>query len=194
MRDRIKELRRVKASELLANPKNWRKHPAAQKTAMRAVLDKIGFVTGVIARETEAGLEIIDGHLRADISQDELVPVLIVDLDGLEADKVLATFDPIGAMAQQDTAALAALIKALRESGDELPAAVFPDYLLEPILGADWSQDRTKTLTKAITFTPEQYEHVKLAIAALRKQEGYEDIPDGRCIELVAADYLAGVH
>ncbi len=31
IRDRIKELRRVKASELLPNPKNWRRHPKVQR-------------------------------------------------------------------------------------------------------------------------------------------------------------------
>ena len=30
-RDRIVELRQVRASELVLNPKNWRRHPAAQK-------------------------------------------------------------------------------------------------------------------------------------------------------------------
>ncbi len=34
IRDRIKELRRVKASELLPNPKNWRTHPTEQADAM----------------------------------------------------------------------------------------------------------------------------------------------------------------
>ena len=33
IRDRIKELRRVKASELRPHPKNWRVHPAAQQDA-----------------------------------------------------------------------------------------------------------------------------------------------------------------
>jgi hypothetical protein len=31
IRDRIKELRRVPARDLLPNPKNWRSHPAAQR-------------------------------------------------------------------------------------------------------------------------------------------------------------------
>jgi hypothetical protein len=31
IRDRIKELRRVRASELKPHPKNWRTHPAAQR-------------------------------------------------------------------------------------------------------------------------------------------------------------------
>ena len=42
IRDRIKELRRVPASELLPNPKNWRTHPVAQQDALRGVLAEIG--------------------------------------------------------------------------------------------------------------------------------------------------------
>jgi hypothetical protein len=30
IRDRIRELRRVKTSELIPNPKNWRRHPKEQ--------------------------------------------------------------------------------------------------------------------------------------------------------------------
>jgi hypothetical protein len=43
-------------------------------------------------------LQILDGHLRANTTPDAFVPVLIVDLDDKEADKVLTTFDPLAAM------------------------------------------------------------------------------------------------
>ena len=44
-RDRIKELRRVRASELLRNPRNWRTHPTAQARALRV------FIAEVLASE-----------------------------------------------------------------------------------------------------------------------------------------------
>jgi hypothetical protein len=40
IRDRIRELRRVPASELIPNLKNWRHHPDKQKKAMRTVFKK----------------------------------------------------------------------------------------------------------------------------------------------------------
>ena len=43
IRDRIKELRRVKASDLLPNPKNWRTHPVAQQDALKGLLAEIGY-------------------------------------------------------------------------------------------------------------------------------------------------------
>src|ERR1043165_3043504 len=92
--DRIKEFRRVRASDLIANPKNWRKHPEAQRKAMRAVLAEIGFAGAVLAREDESGrLVLIDGHLRAEAASGADVPVLVLDVTEAEADKILATFD-----------------------------------------------------------------------------------------------------
>ena len=51
IRDRIKELRRVPARELLPNPKNWRSHPAAQKDALQGLLAELGYCDATIARE-----------------------------------------------------------------------------------------------------------------------------------------------
>ena len=37
VRNRIKELRYVRAGDLIPNPKNWRRHPKAQRDALRAI-------------------------------------------------------------------------------------------------------------------------------------------------------------
>jgi hypothetical protein len=75
-RDRIKELRRVPARELVANPRNWRKHPAAQAQALRAVLEEVGYADVLLAREMPDGrLMLIDGHLRVETTPDQNVPV-----------------------------------------------------------------------------------------------------------------------
>ena len=112
IRDRIKELRRVRAGDLRPHPKNWRTHPEAQQNALRGMLVEVGYVDALIVRELPDGsLQIVDGHLRAETTPDALVPVLVVDLDDKEADKVLATFNPFGAMAELDEEQLAALLK-----------------------------------------------------------------------------------
>ena len=41
IRDRIKELRRVRASDLRPNPRNWRLHPPVQQDALRGVLAEV---------------------------------------------------------------------------------------------------------------------------------------------------------
>ena len=110
LHDRVKELRRVKAADLRRNPNNWRLHPDGQKGVLQAMLEEVGFVGALVARETDAGLELIDGHLRADLAEDREGPVLIVDLNEAEAAKVLATYDPIGGMALVDDGALRELL------------------------------------------------------------------------------------
>ena len=109
IRNRIKELRQVNASELLPNPKNWRRHPGAQADALRGALAEIGYADALIAYETPRGLMLIDGHLRAETTPDMKVPVLVTDLDEAEANILLATLDPLSAMAEPDTDALSAL-------------------------------------------------------------------------------------
>tara|TARA_Y100000310_G_scaffold187732_1_gene187753 strand:+ start:1261 stop:2478 length:1218 start_codon:yes stop_codon:yes gene_type:complete len=110
IRDRITDFRRVPASQLIPNPLNWRRHPAAQQDALKGVLEGIGFADAVIARETPVGLELIDGHLRADVMGDDEVPVLVVDLNADEALQLLLTLDPLAMMAEKDDDAVAALL------------------------------------------------------------------------------------
>jgi hypothetical protein len=50
IRDRIKEFRRVKASELRANPRNWRTHPASQRAALEGVFTEIGYASALVKR------------------------------------------------------------------------------------------------------------------------------------------------
>src|ERR1700756_638014 len=98
--DRIKELRRVRARDLVPNPQNWRRHPKTQREALRGLLTEVGYADALLARELSDGkLMLIDGHLRRETTPDVLVPVLVLDVTEEEADKILATHDPLAAMA-----------------------------------------------------------------------------------------------
>lgn len=111
-RNRNKEIRRVRAGDLLANSANHRLHPAEQKAALASILDEVGFVGTLLAFEQLDGrLRLIDGHLRREsLAPDDLVDVTVVDLEPEERDKILATHDALGAVAQVDRAKLDALI------------------------------------------------------------------------------------
>ena len=111
IRDRVVELRRVRAADLLPNEKNWRTHSAAQADALKDLLAEIGFAGALLAYQTPAGLKLIDGHLRAETAPETEVPVLVLDVDDAEAAKLLATVDPIGAMAGADKDRLDALLR-----------------------------------------------------------------------------------
>jgi len=121
IRDRIKELRRVRAGDLRPHPKNWRKHPEEQANALRGVLSEVGYVDALIVRPLPDGsLQIVDGHLRAETTPDAEVPVLVVDLDDKETEKVLATFDPLSAMAEPDEAQLEELLRGIETDSEAL--------------------------------------------------------------------------
>lgn len=122
-RDRVRELRRVRAGDLKAHPRNWRTHDKAQRSALSAMLDEIGFAGALVAREDESGeLVIIDGHLRSGMDANALLPVLVTDLDESEADKLLATYDPIAAMAGTDQNNLRELLGSIRTDNDDVAA------------------------------------------------------------------------
>jgi hypothetical protein len=119
IRDRIKELRRVRAKDLVRNPKNWRRHPKAQAEALRGLLAEVGYADALLARELPDGrLMIIDGHLRADTTPDSMVPVLVLDVTEEEADKILLTLDPLAAMAEADAERIMALLTTVRTDSE----------------------------------------------------------------------------
>jgi hypothetical protein len=122
--DRIKELRRVRAGDLIASPDNWREHPTHQQEALHKMLAGIGYADAVLARETDDGLQIIDGHLRASLDANQMVPVLVLDVDEEEARVLLLTLDPLASMASTNRDAL----------GDLLDVVDVPDEYLENLL------------------------------------------------------------
>lgn len=97
--------------QLLANPGNWRVHPKAQQDALAGALDAVGWV-GQILINRRSGC-VVDGHARVALALrrgEPTVPVLYVDLAPDEEALVLATLDPIGAMAERDDEKLHALL------------------------------------------------------------------------------------
>lgn len=103
--------------ELLANPKNYRIHPAHQQAALSGVLSEVGVVQNVLVNRNTNTL--IDGHLRVTLamrSNQSSIPVTYVDLTDAEEALILATFDPISALAATDAAQLDALLREVSTS------------------------------------------------------------------------------
>ena len=139
IRDRIKELRRVRAGDLLPNPKNWRTHPDSQRDALRGVLADVGYADALLVREVAGGcLELIDGHLRAETTPDAKVPVLVLDVDEAEADKILLTHDPLAAMAQADEQKVSDLVKACDFEHPQVVEML--DQLEKDLAKTDWPE------------------------------------------------------
>ncbi len=113
-RSRIVGMEDVAPDQLLAHPLNWREHPGPQRDALRGSLSEVGWVQNVIVSKRTG--HVVDGHARVEeaLSRHEpTVPVLYVDLSPDEEALVLATLDPIGAMATADTAKLEELLAGI---------------------------------------------------------------------------------
>lgn len=151
IRDRIKELRRVRADEILPNPMNWRTHPKAQQDALKGVLAEIGFAGAVLARETPNGLMLIDGHLRTETVKGAEIPVLILDVTEEEANKLLATIDPLAAMAEADAHKLDELLRSVETSSDAI-ATMLADLGKEA--GCEWAKESGEVVEDEVPDPP----------------------------------------
>ena len=97
--------------QLMANPRNARIHPKFQQDALKGVLDEVGWVQNVIVNRASGA--IVDGHLRVTLAMrhdQPLVPVTYVDLTDAQEAEILATLDPITALAVYDKEQLDALL------------------------------------------------------------------------------------
>lgn len=61
-RNRIVGHAEVPPGELIANPRNWRAHPAEQQRALSGALAEVGWVAEVLVNRTTS--HVVDGHLR----------------------------------------------------------------------------------------------------------------------------------
>jgi len=122
-KNRIIETAEMKVSDLKANPKNWRKHPTAQQNALAGILDEVGWVQQVIWNRQTGHL--VDGHLRVELAakrKEKTIPVNVVDLSPEEEAMILATFDPIAAMAEADRQMLQGLMESIETEDEQIQA------------------------------------------------------------------------
>lgn len=69
----------------------------------------------------DGSLQLIDGHLRTEtVGPDVEIPVLVLDVSAEEASKILATFDPLGAMAETDAETLGRLMSEVSFDSPEV--------------------------------------------------------------------------
>lgn len=122
----------VPPDQLLAHPLNARRHPNAQRDALRASLRSLGWIAPVVVNRTTG--HVLDGHARVEeaLSADvPAVPVVEVELTPEQEALALATFDSITAMAAYDRESLDLLLRevdtgeaALQQLMDTLAANV----------------------------------------------------------------------
>ncbi len=130
----------MRADQFVNHPDNWRKHTSAQEHALVSLLDSVGWVQDVVVSKRTG--YVVDGHLRVLAAlrkgEDTPVPYAEVDISEHEEALLLATMDPISAMAFADKIAL-----------DEI-FALLPDDLAEI---AKLAHAETQAPTTPVAFT-----------------------------------------
>ena len=187
-RDRVKELRRIKASDLVRNPKNWAEHPPAQRKALKAVFKEIGFAVPNIGYELPDGrVMLIDGEARSDEAADAMIPVAVLDVTPAEADKLLATVNPLGMLLEVNKESLGRLIKSLDVDDAEM-AAVYKG--VADRLNAKFDDDQppveitVEALTPSTTrmvqllFEPGTFAEFRQLVASLSERYGTDNTTD----------------
>lgn len=151
--DRNREIRRVRVADILDNPSNYRTHDDAQRGALQAVVHEIGWYgyPDVFEHPSHPGkVMLVDGELRTHhliehYGADAVIDVNVTDFDQDEADKALATKDPLGAMAKIDLAQEAELLRSLQadseQFGDLVEQLAAADYIdLDPLPETFWEE------------------------------------------------------
>jgi ParB-like chromosome segregation protein Spo0J len=186
-------------AELAENPRNWRRHPEPQMAALTDVLAEVGWAGACLYNERTGRL--IDGHARRKVALEQgaaRVPVLVGDWDEAQEATILATLDPLGAMAQADNQRLGELLRELRDGGAALDRLGWPDHKADPILAADWSppavedgdfgsrREDDDEKAAPLALTPGQREALNQAAAACREANESPDLTEGECVEFIS--------
>src|SRR5438093_6382214 len=113
--------RRRRACRARAQSAEVERHPNDQQRAVGGALSEVGWVAEVLVNQTTG--HVVDGHLRIELAlarKEPTVPVTYVELTVDEERIVLATLDPLAAMADAETEALAQLLAGLEPADEAL--------------------------------------------------------------------------
>jgi hypothetical protein len=178
IRDRIVEIKEIPGNQIRPNPLNWRVHPPSQVGAMKGILAEIGSVDVLkVVPLPDGAYQLVDGHLRAEIMGDQPIRCAVLDLTEAESREVLATFDPLGALAERNQEMLDDLLEGLDSDSEALQELLDTLKTEEPPPVDEWSDALGKLPTgekspfQQMTFTlhDSQVETVKEAMEAARK-------------------------
>lgn len=175
---------------LKANPWNFRTHPDFQRDVLSGVLDEVGWVQNVVVNKRTGNL--IDGHLRVELAienKEELLPVVYVDLSEDEEKKIIATIDPIAALAESDNEILDKLLSELKTDNESLNQ-MFEDMKPEIIDPPDEKDDEIPENVKTICKPGDLWQlgNHRLLCGDATKKEDVEKLMAGQKAGMIFTD------
>jgi hypothetical protein len=186
-------------ASLTLDEENARLHPERNLAALERSLREFGQNKPVVIREgvVFAGNGLVTSAMR--LGWTEVAAVDLSHLSKVQARAYGLADNKSGDLSEWDFQRVSEILRDLPEN--LLDATGFEDFEREPLLQADWTPSPPGTehgagpSGKAIPFlaTEEQAVIIRKAIAKAREDAGEgPELTDGRALELISADYLAG--
>lgn len=189
----------VKPSDLKPRDDNPNNHDARQLEAIQKILMHQGWRSPIVISNQSGRVVCGHGRLAASLALNlEKVPIDNQDFASEEDEKAHMIADNrLAAMAELDYEKVGDLLRELDSASVDLDLTAFAEWEREPLLTAVWEapeekSDRDVPQNNSVTLTTEQREVFEQAARKAREAADDPEMSDGRCVELICADYLAG--
>ena len=197
----------VPLASLTLDPTNARTHDDRNLQTIEDSLRAHGQVIPIVVQKEGRIVRAGNGRCRVLRRMGHtMVAALVVAMEDVEAVTFALRDNRTSELAAWDFAALAATFKDLTAQGIDLLTVGWAEEEFGPLMEADWTPPAPqgleakptqgtgdKRVQRAYDVTDEQATVIDGAVAALREREQDETIKPGRALELICADFLAGV-
>ena len=183
--------------------KPWLKNPRKDHDIDTIAKSYESFGSGAPIIVQKGTYRILAGHGRLKALQKlgaAQTHVWVMDIDDQKADQYTLIDNKATENTAWDFEGLSEIIKGLQENNVDVSALGWSDFELEPLLSADWKPSEEEPLddmddarnAKPIFVTPAQRIVINRAVEIVRRMEEDPEITEGRALELISADFLAG--
>jgi hypothetical protein len=196
----------VPIGSLHEDPANVNTHPERSVAVLAGSYARFGQRRPIVC---DKDLVVRDGNGQLLAARERLgwthIACLPDDLDGVEMTAYALAVNRTAQHSEMDFEALAETLKAIRDSGAPIDDLGWADYELDPLLAAEWTPppssdgglggfpggDGGPDMAAPVRLTKDQRGVFEQALGAIRSEHG-GDVSEGRAVELLSADYLAG--
>jgi hypothetical protein len=184
----------IEAGSLDENPLNWRRHSPEQLQSIRDLLadPDVGWAGACLYNERTKRL--IDGHARKSVSDPkQVVPVLVGDWSEEAERKILATLDPVAAMAQGDADAYAALVESVQAESLWVRDLLHNTQAGLNAAGEDGEENPTQEPSAALPqMECQPFEHHDYIMLLFKNEQDFQQACERLGIQRVQVTYPGG--
>lgn len=200
------KIERVNIDDILENPQNCRIHTDSQLKKLAASFKRYGQQTPILVGRDQI---IISGNGRYRAAKEILnwkeIEVAWSPLTYDEAKAYGVAANQLGTLSEWDLTLLGSTLTEIaeKEPNQDWESIGFEKEELIPLIGdqffdegdfeiPDQPNEKLK-FGKSVRLTEDQRKIIDLAISTLREEEGDLKLSEGRALELISSEYLAGL-